>query len=537
MGLRQTYKNPEFSTPERKFASRVNAVATSSQQATDAAMEMLRQGGSAVDAAVAAGWALSVCEPSGSGLGGQATMLVHPPNGRQICLDGHSHAPANLRLTAMRGPNSRRGRRACTIPSMPAVLADAHKRWGRLPLAQTLEPAIRLAAEGFAVPQMLAKHLAWCRAAILADASLRGIFAPKGQLCRHGQLLQQPALAQTFKRLADDGVDDFYHGETARRTILDMAHGGGFISAEDLATLGSPAVRKPLSAEYRGHTILTAPPPGGGMELLLGLRIMSHRFPSGPTVQNNGWRQTLAAVCQTVFCEREKWPLHPRDLTPATTAWLLSDARAKELAENLDHPVTVAPVGDPGGDTSHICVADADGCVVSLTQSIQSLFGAKTACAGTGIIYNNYLRTCPRYPHPFRLGPGCEPRSNVIPTIVLDPTGTPTMAIGAAGSRRIISATLQVLCGVLDFGQDIVRAVAAPRLHMGLQAPVHVEAPLLTSKLRKRLTRRFGSIFKRSTESHYMGCVQALARRHDDSWRAAADPRRKGVAEVQEDCR
>jgi gamma-glutamyltranspeptidase/glutathione hydrolase len=193
------------------------------------------------------------------------------------------------------------------------------------------------------------------------------------------------------------------------------------------------------------------------------------------------------------------------------------------------------PGAEEPGDTTHLTVSDSQGNVVALTQSIQSLFGAKVANASLGFLYNNYLRTCPRYPHPCQLGSHCQPRSNCSPTLVLKkgPAGkVPVLALGAAGSRRIVSAIVQVVSAVIDRGMTIEEAVAAPRVHALLNKKVWIERPAATEDLLKSLEARSLRPKIRRAQSYSMGSVQVLQRLPDGTVMVAADPRRDGAARV-----
>jgi len=211
---------------------------------------------------------------------------------------------------------------------------------------------------------------------------------------------------------------------------------------------------------------------------------------------------------------------------------MLGDALIGEIADGLRHSrerpaVETGP--EPAGDTTHLCVADDAGNIVSLTQSIQSLFGAKVAHPKLGFFYNNYLTTCLRRQHPQQLAGGCVPRSNLCPTIVVDAEGAPRLAVGGAGSRRIISGVLQVIGRVIERGETLGDAVAAPRVHALLNGKVWIERPAITTTLAARLSRRYRSIVERREHDYKMGCIQALAWDSRGRISTAADPRRDGT--------
>ena len=531
-------------------------LATASPHATEAGLEMLRSGGNAIDAAVAAAFALAVCEPSGSGLGGQATLLVCRADGEATVLDGHSRAPAAVSLDRVDRIQQHRGYRACTIPSMPATLGAVHMRFGRLPWSRVLGPAIRLAEDGYPITRLQRRQALWCAKALRASQATAQLFLKRGKPYSVGETFRQPALAATLHRLAREGVADFYNGSIARAIDEDMRLHGGLLTSEDLAGCRAPSVRRPWLLE-KGARILTTPPPGGGPQLLLGMQLLNRVLPQGPPDDMKHRYALLAEVVFTVFRER----FHPssppaRSAGPAEDGLYdqeyigrLSAAIAQAASRSLvcgrqragTSQETHRFEAEEPGETTHLCAADAMGNVVSLTQSLQSLFGAKVANAACGFLYNNYLTTCPRESHPHQLAGGCMPRSNAAPTIVLPAreTGTaveyplaprPFLALGAAGSRRITSALIQVLDGVLRCGMPLDTAVAAPRIHALVSRKVWLEQPAASPQLVADLTDRFRAVRLRPALSYSMGAVQAIRRDQSGKLMGAADPRREGTA-------
>ncbi len=410
--------------------------------AAAAGAEILGAGGNAIDAACATAWALGVCEPAESGLGGQTTMLIRLADGRLTVIDGHSRAPASLSRQIVKRRDQKRGILATTIPSTPATLAAAQARYGRLSLAATLAPAIRLAEDGYRITRLQRRLLKWTRRHFKPGSPETEIFLqPDGGLPKPGDLLRQPLLAHTLARIAAAGVADFYEGDLAAQIVADMTRRGGLISANDLRTLNLPIEREPLAIEYNGHRVFSIPPPGGGTQVLLALRILEPLLRRGVASERDSdarWHTLVALATHAAFRERERWPDHPADMTPSLAQWLVSVERAERLVEQIRlESQPRAPVPDTlgeSGNTTHLCAADADGNTVSLTQSIQSVFGAKTVHPTLGFVYNNYLSTCPRTPHPYRLGPDGLPQSNAAPTIVLAADGRPVLALGSAGS-------------------------------------------------------------------------------------------------------
>ncbi len=260
--------------------------ATAHAMATDAASTMLRNGGNAVDAAVAAAWALAVCEPGNSGLGGQSIILMglaSPGEGidRITVLDGHSRAPAAASLKTIDRQQQRSGYRATTVPTTPRLLETARQHYGRLSLPQVLEPAIRLAEDGFPVSALHRRQLGWCLKGLRSSDSARRLFLHHDHPYEVGQIFRQPNLAATLRRLAHFGVDDFYVGQVARQIADDMQLHGGLLTLQDLASTGPPVERATESTIYRGCTVISTPPPSGGSQVLSGLDLLELRDLSG----------------------------------------------------------------------------------------------------------------------------------------------------------------------------------------------------------------------------------------------------------------
>jgi gamma-glutamyltranspeptidase/glutathione hydrolase len=542
--------------------SRAALAATAFPAATEAACAILRGGGNAIDAAVAAAWALAVCEPSNSGLGGQTSLLIHLANGRTAVLDGHSRAPGGVSTDTVSRSQQRAGYRATTVPTTPLVLETAHQRYGRLPRAALLAPAIRLAEEGFSITPLQRRQVMWCLAALSRSTSASRLFLRDGRAPEVGEYFAQPALAATLCRLAESGAEDFYRGSMAREIAADMRRNGGLLTLHDLAGVDAPLERQPLVTTYRDGQVFSAPPPAGGWQVALGLRLLEQLEVDEPNCDPRRWYEMLGEATWAVFRERERnLVARSTPLTRETIDELLADKRIAELVRELDaqgRPSAGADLGEvagaeqrPGagaveesGGTTHLCVVDSEGNIVSLTQSIQSLFGACVVCESLGFLYNNYLVTCPREPHAHRLAPGCLPRSNAAPTLLRfgleanSPERTArtdrglrcgrVIALGAGGSRRTTSALLHTISGVADCGLPLAPAVDAPRFHVKLSRRGWLERAPRTEPLVPFLERRFGPIRLRARHSYAMGCVQAVERDAEGRLGGTADPRREG---------
>ncbi|MGC9327023.1 MAG: gamma-glutamyltransferase, partial [Candidatus Hinthialibacter sp.] len=270
---------PQEYYPQRVAVSKNGMAATAHPGATQAAVEMLAAGGNAVDAAVAAAWALGVCEPQASGIGGQTMMLIHIAETRRtIALDGSSRAPNRIIPGSFSKNQLLNGYVASTIPSTPAVLEYARQTYGSLPLSRLLEPAVRLAENGFAVSDLYHRLLKR-ELKRLRKGAAGPIFLKNGEKAHSaGSLFKQPALASTLRQLAKKGIDGFYTGAIARTMADDMARNHGLIHLDDLAQIPWPIERRPLSGRFENKRILTFPPPGAGRTLIEMLNIF-HQFP------------------------------------------------------------------------------------------------------------------------------------------------------------------------------------------------------------------------------------------------------------------
>lgn len=512
--------------PQRVGVSSHGMVATAHHGATEAGVEMLRAGGNAIDAAVAAAFALGVCEPAASGLGGQTMMLVHLAEpGRTFAVDGSSRAPnrASAERFTTGELSSRRGYAATTVPSTPAVLDYVRATYGALPLARVLEPAIQLAADGYEV-SLLQHALARRERRYLRNGTAAPFFLRDGRrVHRAGTLFQQPALADTLRRLAAAGVDDFYQGEIARRIDEDMTQHGGLLGLDDLAQVPRPIERRPLSGRFRGLRVFTMPPPGAGRTLIEMLNIHEHLADELTDIETTGGALALAETIRLAFLDRADRPFDPNFYSQLPEKRMLSADYARTLASTIDGRVLGR------GETTHLSVMDAHGNVVALTQSIENVFGACAAGEGLGFLYNNYMNAFEYedQSHPYAMRPNAVPWASVAPTIVFRGR-RPWLAIGSPGSERIAPSILQVLLRLLG-GSSPFASVEAPRMHCSLTGKVSFEATRMRSDLPGVLERHGFTPDPREPYSFYLGCVQ-LVLRQGGEFVGVADPRRDGSA-------
>jgi len=496
--------------PQRLAVSKQGMIATAHYRATEAGVEILEAGGNAIDAAVAAAFALGVCEPSASGLGGQTMMLIHLAEARRtFALDGSSRAPNRATPGLLSKADRRRGYRSTTVPSTPAVLDYVLRSYGRFKRNQVMAPAIRLAEQGFEITplqySLTRRELKHLRAGTAAPFFLREASRPYSV----GTKFQQPVLAETLRRLAKKGAKDFYTGKIARIICEDMARHGGMIHRDDLAQVPNPIERRPVVGRFEGHRVFTFPPPGAGRTLIEMLNIYQQLPPKRRDLDTAEGAILLAEIIRRAFLDRQDRPFDPSFFPQISDERMLSENYGRLVAKQALRRRQAQ------GETTHLSVMDADGNAVGLTQSIERVYGSCALTAELGFLYNNYMRAFEYedISHPYHLRPNAVPWASVAPTIVFRGR-KPWAVLGSAGSDRITSSIFQVL----------IRLQALPPL-----VAVSLEASRMPDDIPQALERHGFKIDPRDPYSFYLGCVQ-LVLRAQDRLIGVADPRRDGSA-------
>lgn len=512
----------ELAEPQRVSTSTRGMVATAHYEATRAGAAMLAAGGNAVDAAVAAAFALGVCEPAASGLGGQTMMMVHLAEPRRtFALDGSSRAPNRATLDAVTKEGRRTGHRAATVPSTPATLRYALEHYGTMKLAQVLEPAIALAERGYRVSAL--QHRLTVRERKRLNAGAAGqFFLADGKAPPVGSLHAQPVLAGTLRRLAKHGIRDFYTGQIGRAIDKDMSANGGLIRIDDLAQVPRPIERRPVTCQFDHQRLCTFPPPGAGRTLVEMVNVVNElprklRDPETPE-----GAIALAEVIRRAFMDRDDRPYDPNFYSQIPTKRMLSEEYARDVAKRVVKRVAAH------GETTHLSTMDSAGNAVALTQSIEKVYGSASASPELGFLYNNYLSAFEYedIAHPYFLRPNAVPWASVAPTIVFRGR-RPWAAIGSPGSERITPSILQVLLRLET--QSPLSAVEAPRLYCALDGTVSLEASRMSNEIPDALRKHGFSVDIREGYSFYLGCVQ-LVLRERTRFVGVADPRRDGSA-------
>jgi gamma-glutamyltranspeptidase/glutathione hydrolase len=528
------------------------AIASAHPLATEAGYEMLRRGGNAFDAAVAVAAALAVVEPYSSGLGGGGFWLLHRASDqRQVMIDGREAAPAQAALSQYLDEAGKpiagatvQGGTAAGIPGVPAGIALLARDYGRLPLAQSLAPAIRLAREGFAVDQRYAR-IAGLRQGVLAkNASTARIFLDGSQAPQSGYVLRQPQLAATLELMARQGHDGFYRGPVARALVAAANAAGGVWDPADLERYRA-LERTPVRFTFRGATVVAATlPSAGGVILAQALNILE-LFPAGDP-RDASYAHLVVEALRRGFQDRALY-LGDGDFGPVPVARLTSKAYARTRAASIDPAVATpsdalapdAPVANAGGNTTHYSVVDADGNRVGATLSINFLFGSGIVAGDTGVLLNNEMDDFtlrPELPNAYRLRGGAanaiaggkRPLSSMTPAFVEDAKGV--LVIGAPGGSRIVSMVLlAVLHYVNQHEIDLHGIVAAARYHHQYWPDrVEIEPDSFSADWRGALAARGHQL---DTASRKWGNMQAVFKsKVNGSAVAANDPRGSGVA-------
>lgn len=471
-------------------------VVTVHHDATDAGVEILKQGGNAVDAAVAVGFALAVVHPEAGNIGGGGFMLVRFKNGKSHFMDYREEAPGaatmNMYLDAQGNviPDaSTVGYRSIGVPGSVAGMVRAEKLWGELTLAQVMQPAIRLARDGFVLSEEEAEEMH--DPLLTKFPASRHIFQRDGDYYRAGETFRQPELAATLERIAKNPAD-FYRGAMAAQIAAAIQQGGGLITAKDLATYKAKD-RRPLVGEYHGYKILTAPPPsGGGIGLLETLNILAPYDLKALGDRSPGDMHFIVEAFRRAYMDRTDYLGDP-DFTripvkqmislkyaAAFRASILPDKATPSSALErppgfLPPPPTLAPPHHESNQTTHYSIVDADGDAVAVTTTLNNSFGSGVTVPGLGFLLNDEMDdfvSKQGVPNMYGLiqgpanaiGPRKRPLSAMTPTIVTR-DGKVSMVLGSPGGPRITTTVANIFLSVADGGLNIQQAVDAPRFH------------------------------------------------------------------------
>ena len=544
-----------FIAPARAARQPVHArhamVVAQESIAADVGVSVLQKGGNAVDAAVAVGFALAVTHPFAGNLGGGGYMLVRLSDGRATFIDFRERAPErashDMYLDAQGKPtrDSIEGWRSSGVPGTVRGFELALSKYGKRSWNDDLAPAVELATKGFPVSYALSQSLRISRS-LGTSADSKRIFQKNGAFFDVGDLLVQPELAQTLERIARNGANEFYEGETAQRLAREMSAHGGLISLSDLK--GYRAIeRTPLQGTYKGYTILTAPPSSsGGIALLEMLGILE-----GTNYERGGAGSAsaihyLAEAMRRAYADRNEYVGDP-DFVKVPIAGLLDPAYLARLRASIDPeratPSSLVRPGRPAGtehdQTTHYTVVDAEGNAVAVTYTLNGGYGNGITVPGLGFLLNNEMddfAAKPGSPNQYGLvqgeanaiAPGKRMLSAMTPTIVFGTDGKPAIVTGASGGPFIITTAWEIVSNIVDYGMTAGSAMSAPRLHhQHLPDEIALEQDGFERPVQQAL-RALGHRLTFFAVPKSGWTIAATIERRGGEWHGMADPRLHG---------
>lgn len=525
-------------------------VVSAAPEASRAGAEVLAAGGNAMDAALAAALALAVVYPQAGNLAGGGFLVVRTPDGVVRALDFRETAPARATREMFLGKDGRpvagsstETMLAVATPGSVRGYAEAHRLLGRLPWAQVVAPAERLAREGFVVPAGLSADLAEERELLRRWDETRRLFFPGGSPLAPGARLKQPELAATLARIGREGADAFHRGEIAERIASYVRAHGGVLSEEDLAGY-APLWRAPEEIRFGDLVVHTMPlPSSAGLVLRSVLAQLEVARGTGPFRPDAAGYHLLLEAERRAYADRNRW-LGDGDCAEVPLAELLEPARLARLGSSIDPDRATPSTSVPSGparereETTHLSVATPDGFAVSLTTTLNGSFGNGAIVPGTGVLLNNEMddfAAAPGTPNLYGLvqgsanavQAGARPLSSMAPAIV-EKAGRPLLVVGSPGGSTIPTTVLQVLLRTSG-GEELAAAVAAPRLHhQHTPDVVFFERGRAPSELLEGLRRR-GHVLR---ERGPIGKVHAVSFAPDGRLVGAADPRGYGASAV-----
>lgn len=534
--------------PKAHATGKQGVVATVHPIASQIALDILKDGGNAIDAAIGAGLALGVVDGFNSGIGGGCFILIRLANGEIVAIDGRETAPAAahrdmfLREGVAVPDLSRKGPLAVGVPGALAAYDWALQHHGHKTMKAVIAPSARVAREGFAVGWDYVRRLRIAVEKLREFPGASAIFLRDAHALEIGDVLIQEDLAQTYTDIGERGIDHFYKGPVAKKIATWMKQHGGLLTEVDFANY-EPTLREPIRSTYRDHEIIGFPPPSsGGIHVAQMLNILE-RFDLTelPAIAR---RHVMAEAMKLAFADRAHW-LGDSGFAKVPRG-LIDKGYAKELAAKIDlkkagkvarhHQPPGADSDFFGKHTTHLCVADAAGNWVAITQTVNTTYGSGVVVPGTGVVLNNEMddfAAQPGVPNAFGLlgsdanavAPGKRPLSSMSPTIVLK-DGEPVFSVGGAGGPTIITQALQAIVRHIDLGYSLTEALTEPRIHHQWNPDRLVAEEKLGEEVLEALRAKGHEI----KPSKMIGVSQGMARLPDGTLEAQSEPRIQGSA-------
>jgi gamma-glutamyltranspeptidase/glutathione hydrolase len=539
--------------------ARHGIVASTNEVASRVGVDIMKRGGNAVDAAIAVAFALAVTHPAAGNLGGGGFMMIRLKDGRTTAIDYREMAPAAATRNIYLDQNGRviegeggsiEGYRAAGVPGTVRGMELALKKYGshRMSWAQLIEPARRLAANGFSVTYTLARGLRGNQDYLSKYAESKRIYLRNGNLYNEGDVFRQPDLAATFARLQRGGPNEFYQGQTARLIVDDLKRHNGLITMDDMRGYVAKE-RETLRGTYRGYEIVSMPPPSsGGAVLIEMLNILEgYDFKKMDSASSDRYHLMTEAM-RRAFADRAEY-MGDTDFVKVPIAGLVDKKYAEHLrltinrerASSSEQVKAGKPVGYESEETTHFTVVDAEGNAVSNTYTLNNSYGSGAVAKGTGIIMNDEMddfAAKPGTPNMFGLiqgernavAPHKRPLSAMTPTFVLRKDGSLWFTVGSPGGPTIINTVLDVITNVIDYNMNIQQAIDAPRIHHQWLPDELVYEPYGLSGDTQRVLAARGH--KLVDKPRYLGDAEGIMIEEKTGVRlGATDPRRSdGVA-------
>jgi len=528
-------------------------VATQEAVASQVGADILARGGNAVDAAVAVGFALTVTLPRAGNIGGGGFMLAYLADlDKTIAIDFREMAPSSAYETMFQDSDgnvdndlARFSHKSSGVPGSVAGLAHALEKYGTMSLAEVIEPSVRLAADGIEMTWDLAVSLERSKNRLSAQDASRAVFyKPDGSNYVAGENWVQADLARTLAAIRDGGVDAFYKGEIARQIVAEMEQGGGMITMEDMANY-RVVERDAVEGSYRGHRVVSMPPPSsGGVHIIQILNMLEHFDVPAMGAGSARAIHTLTEAMRLAYADRSEHLGDP-DYWDVPVGWLTSKSYGDQLAPRIQpEKATPSEMVSPGkappkesSDTTHYGVVDSAGNAVAVTYTLNFSYGSGKVVSGAGFLLNNEMddfSSKPGSPNGYGLiggvanaiEPGKRPLSSMTPTIVFK-DGKPWIVTGSPGGSRIITTVLQVIVNAIDFGMGAAEAVSAPRTHHQWYPDMLFHEPGFSPDTLAILESWGHSL--QPTET--MGSAQTIML-ENGMFYGAADPRRPGAAAI-----
>jgi gamma-glutamyltranspeptidase/glutathione hydrolase len=488
-GLRLKAERPLIAQAER---ARNGMVASTHELASQVGIDIMKKGGNAVDAAVAVGFALAVVHPEAGNIAGGGYMLIRMADGRATAIDYKEMAPAAAHPGMFKNEAEQStGYKASAVPGTVAGLALAHQKFGRLKWAEVLEPARRLARDGFPASQRMEIILALQVPVMKQFPETAKVFLHGGDTpLKQGELVRQPDLAATLQRLQKHGAKEFYEGLTAQLIDRDMRANNGTITLDDLKAYKA-IERDPIQGTYRGHPILAmGPSSSGGTAVIQMLNILENFDLKLGEEGSAKARHLHVEAARRAFRDRAEFAGDPA-FFDIPTRRLISKEHAARWAKGISlskaSPLPVAPAAKESNETTHFSVIDKEGNIVSNTYTLNGFYGSQVIAKGTGVLFNDIMGgfgTRGRN----KIEARKRPVSSMSPVLVLNRDNTPWVALGSPGSQTIPNTVLQVITNMIDFKMSLRDAIDYPRIHhQGTPDRIDAEPAALVTEVADKL--------------------------------------------------